>query len=174
MNIHLVLPALLAAALPVLAQPAPAHQPSGSYRLVSGLDLTRGIQQATEDLPLFERYYARQRLADVNPLYKTLKLTRTSDGLELVFDRRDPMVLKEGKDVAWTREDGQLFSVSLATHGARFTQTYRGREGQRINAFYVSPAGRTVIMEVTIRSHKLAKVLRYHLVYERVESAAHA
>lgn len=159
---------LLTAALVVSAAPVQA-QIQGTYRLVSGLDLTRGISQATEELPMFERLYARHRLADVNPLYKTLQLKQTGTGMELTFDRRAPLALQEGRAVSWTREDGEPFSVSLTTRGSRFTQVYKGREGQRTNVFYVSPAGQTVIMDVTVRSHKLAKTLHYHLVYERVQ-----
>ncbi len=156
--------ALLAACALTLAAepPGPAR-----YRLVSGTDLNQGIDKATQDLPFFERSYARHRLADVNPLYKSLRVAPTGEGMELGFDDRAPLRLKEGQDVAWTREDGETFSVGLRSEGRRFQQTYRGREGQRVNTFYVSPGGRTLILTTQIRSPKLGKALRYQLVYER-------
>ena len=144
-----------------------APQVHGRYKLISGISLSKGIDQATEDLPMFERAYARHRLADVNPLYKTIALSTGDCALELKFDERAPMCLKDGQDLDWTREDGEKFAVSLQTKGRRFIQTYKGKDGQRTNTFYVAGSGNTVIMDVLVRSHKLSKTLRYQLVYER-------
>ena len=171
-------PALFAAVSVALLAPQVAHaraglqsqapvsyQVKGRYKLVSGTTLTQGIEQATEDLPMFERMYARHRLADVNPLYKTIQLNTGDCGLELKFDERSPMCLKEGQDLDWTREDGEKFAVSLQAKGRRFIQTYKGKDGQRTNTFFVAGSGNIVIMDVLVRSHKLKKTLRYQLVY---------
>ena len=161
-------PALFALVSVVLLGQAPAPtQVKGRFKLISGTSLSQGIDQATEDLPMFERQYARHRLADVNPLYKTIQLTTGDCGLELKFEERAPMCLKEGQDLDWTREDGEKFAVSLQSKGRRFIQTYKGKDGQRTNTFYVSGSGNIVIMDVLVRSHKLKKTLKYHLVYER-------
>lgn len=161
------LPALFFAASSLLAQvPAPL---TGAFHLVSAVDLTRGIHQVTEDLPMFERFYARQRLASVNPLYRVIRVAPVEGGLDLAFDGRAPLHLQEGHDIAWVREDGEPFSVRLTTQGRRFTQVYRGRDGQRTNAFYLTPSGQALVLEVTVKSHKLAKALHYHLVYEKAQ-----
>ena len=158
-------PALFACLSAALLGQGPAQ---GTFKLVSGSDLTKGIDQVTEDLPMLERVYAQHRLASVNPLYKTITLTNAACGLELKFDERTPMCLKEGQDISWTREDGELFSVGLQSKDPRhFTQVYKGKEGQRTNTYYVSPGGQILIIDVSVKSHRLKKSLGYHLVYER-------
>lgn len=160
-------PALFALMTAALVAQAPP-QVKGRYKLVSGSAMEKGIEEVTEDLPMFERVYARHRLADVNPLYKTIEFDSGAPcGLSLKFDERAPMCLKAGQEVDWTREDGEKFAVGLAFKGRRYIQTYKGKEGQRTNTFFIVPSGNLVVMDVLVKSHRLKKSLKYYLIYER-------
>jgi hypothetical protein len=52
--------------------------------------------------------------------------------------------------------------------GNKLAQEFKAEDGQRKNEYSVSADGRTLTLEVTVTSPRLAQPVRYRLVYDRV------
>jgi hypothetical protein len=84
------------------------------------------------------------------------------------YDERNPIVAPaSGAAVKWTREDGEVFDVTMRSASGRLTQTFAAEDGSRENVYTVSADGRTLTMNVTLRSPRLSAPLTYKLVYNR-------
>ncbi len=151
-------------ALPLLAQD-PGALP-GRYQLVRTPDLDASIDRVTEGLPFFEKPMANHRLRSVNPAYRRVALEQRAGTVSIQFDGRKPVEVPLKGGLAWTREDGEAFWVTAEAHGNRVLQTYKAKDGERTNEFILTPSG-DLLLKVTVRSHKLANVLRYQMVYRR-------
>ena len=156
--------AALALALPLLAQNPSGLQ--GRYQLVRTPDIDAGIDLVMEGLPFFAKPMANQRLHSVNPAYKRVALEQKKDSVSIQFDGRQPVLVPLKGGLSWTREDGEAFWVTAESHGNRVLQTYKAKDGERTNEFVLTPNGE-LLLKVTVRSHKLANVLKYQMVYRR-------
>ena len=73
-----------------------------------------------------------------------------------------------GTPIDWTRPaDGEKLKLSMQWDGARLVETLKAEDGQRVNAYTLSPDGSTMTMNVTITSPRLPKPLTYKLAYRK-------
>lgn len=160
---RLLLPMLLATALS--AQDAAWL---GAWKLASAPDIPAAIEQTTASMSFITRPIARGRLKKLNPAYQRVQIARQGGDFTVQFEERAPIrIPADGKPVAWTREDGEKFMVSVKPAPDALVQHYQGEDGSRQNRFVVDATGRTLTLEVTVTSTKLPKPLTYALKYTR-------
>ncbi|MBS1766624.1 MAG: hypothetical protein JST05_04360 [Acidobacteria bacterium] len=139
--------------------------PHGTFVLDRAPDLSRGIEAFVAQAPGGQRARLEQRLKDVDPLYQRVELGATADALSFRFESRDPLVLPlDGRPVEWTREGGEVMSVSARPSLSGVLQTYKASDGERTNEFILLPDGR-LILSVQVHVNGLPKDLSYKVVY---------
>ena len=168
--------ALFAAALAlVLVAPAPGSAQGNAslegtftYNASASDNINAAIDAAVRDMNFALRPIARGRLRKTNAPYQRLQISHTAQQVTVTTDGRRPIVSPaNGTPVDWTREDGEKLKVSTEWENGTLEQTFKAEDGQRVNAYSVSPDGRTMTMRVTITSPRLKKPLTYKLVYNR-------
>ena len=169
-------PVLLAALLATTVLPAQAAEPAalamamsalphGTFVLDRAPDLDKGIKAFVSQASGAQRDLLARRLKDVDPLYKQVELGATAEAFTLRFEGREPLVLPlDGREVSWTREDGEAMRVSARPSLSGVLQTYKAADGERTNEFVALPDGR-LILSVQVHVNGLAKDLGYKLVY---------
>lgn len=156
--------------LACLATGVSAQEPAwlGTWKLASAPDLGAVIEACTADMSFITRPIARSRLKKLNPAYQRMVIARNGVDFTIQFDARQPIrIPASGKPIAWTREDGERFQVSLQAEGNCLTQHFQGEDGERSNLFRVNATGKGLSLEVTVKSQKLPKPLVYALSYSR-------
>jgi len=165
---------LLLPLLAVLAVPAAASAQESSMRGTFALDrahsddINRAIDAAVARMSFVTRPIARGRLRRTNTYYQRVVLNYTTAQVSTTFDQRHAIESPaNGQPVAWTREDGEKFQLSTSWENGRLVQTFRAEDGSRTNVYSISPDGRTLTMDVTLRSPRLSAPLTYKLVFNR-------
>jgi len=140
----------------------------GTWKLATAPDITAAIEKCTEEMSFIKRPIARSRLKKLNPAYQRVVLSRSGAEFAIQFEDRQPIrVPADGKAIAWTREDGEKFMVSVKAAPDALAQHYQGEDGERNNRFRMDATGTTLTLEVTVKSQKLPKALTYELIYKR-------
>lgn len=140
---------------------------SGTYKYVpeqSG-DISQAIDAAVEKMNFIKRPIARGRLAKTNAPYELIRIQMDAADVEITYDNRKPLrVPLDGPPIKWTRDDGEVFDVSVRVAGGGLVQTYQAEDGKRVNSFQVGPDGR-LHLKVEVSSPQLPQPMRYELVY---------
>lgn len=126
------------------------------------------IDKAVAQMSFIKRPIARSRLKKTNPSYRTITITIAGEVLEIQFDDRKPIRMRDdGRPTEWTREDGEVFKVSAKQQERTLVQTFEAEDGERINTFSLGPAGRELSLQVTIKSPQLPTPVEYTLAFTR-------
>lgn len=153
------------------AVPAPAQNPelTGSYNLVAAEsdDVKAAIEEAVRGMNFITRPIARGRLTRTNQPYRRITIQQAGDEVTIITDERPIVARADGNPMEWTREDGEVMDLTTRWVGTTLEQTFVADDGQRSNAFTLSPDGRTLEMLVTITSPRLDKDVRYTLRYRK-------
>jgi hypothetical protein len=167
--------ALLIAAAAVLAVPAAAQaqHPSlnGTYTFNAAAsdNVNAAIDKAVARMNFVTRPIARGRLRRTNQPYNRITLNLTGSNVSIVTDTRAPIATTDnGTAIKWKREDGEEFNVSTRWEGHKLLQTFSAEDGSRENRYSVGNEGRTLTLEVTVRSPRLQEPVTYRLVYDKV------
>ncbi|MDP1831621.1 MAG: hypothetical protein Q8K67_06155 [Geothrix sp.] len=157
--------------VPVLAALSlAAQEPSlaGAWTQTKADDIAAAIDATVADMNFIKRPIARGRLAKVNPAYKKVAITLSDKEVLVKFDEREPIHMPAGGASApWTREDGDKFQVAAQVGKDQLIQTFKNDEGERTNIFKLSPDGKSLTMNATIKSPKLPKPLTYTITFGR-------
>lgn len=148
---------------------AEPHALSGTYKYVPGQssDVSKAIDKAVEKMNFIKRPIARGRLTKTNIPYQRVRVDLSGSEVEITFDERKPIRLPlDGQSIKWTREDGETFDVSATLDHDKLTQTYKAKDGARVNAFSLDPDG-SLHLRVEVSSPQLPEKLEYALVYRR-------
>ena len=151
------------------AWPAEPHAMSGTYKYVPGQsgDVSQAIDKAVEKMNFIKRPIARGRLTKTNVPYQRIRIDLNASEVDIAFDERKPIHLSvDGKPIKWTREDGETFDVSATLDGNKLTQTYKAKDGTRVNVFSLDPDG-SLHLHVEVSSPQLPEKVEYALVYRR-------
>lgn len=161
-------------ALAVVAPAGSAAQGNASlngtftYNAAASDNLNTAIDAAVRDMNFAIRPVARGRLRKTNQPYQRVQISHNAQQVSVVTDGRAAIVSPaNGTPVDWTREDGERLKVSTEWENGVLEQTFKAEDGQRVNAYSISPDGRTMTMQVTVTSPRLRKPLTYKLVYNR-------
>lgn len=157
-----------------LAVPAAAQEVAapfvGSWTYVaqSGDVIGDAIERGTADMNFVTRPIARRRLRATNSPYATMEIRVGGGSVTTLLEGRDVTSPADGRAIAWTREDGEVMQVatSLRDDGT-LVQTFTAQDGSRENVYSVSPDGRRLTLQVTIRSERLPSPITYRLLYDR-------
>lgn len=72
----------------------------------------------------------------------------------------------DGKPVKWEREGGVELNVAFEiTADGRLRQTLSESGGTRVHLFTLAPGGTNLVMDVTINSKRLDRLVKYRLTY---------
>lgn len=154
------------------ALPAASQVPSlnGTYTYVAAESdaIKPAIEQAVAKMNFITRPIARGRLTKTNTPYQSVDIRETDAQVTIVTDSRAPIVAPaDGTPVKWTREDGELFDVTIRRVNGALEQTFIAEDGQRKNVYVLGADGNSLEMHVTVSSPRLAKPLTYTLRYRR-------
>jgi hypothetical protein len=172
MRIHRNAIAPLILLIAAAATPAVSQTPSlnGTYRYVADESdaIKPAIERAVARMNFITRPIARGRLTKTNNPYQTLSLSESDGKVTIVTDQRAPIVSPaDGTPVKWTREDGEVFDVTTKRVGGALEQTFIADDGQRKNVYSLGADGKTLEMQVTVTSPRLAEAVTYTLRYRR-------
>jgi hypothetical protein len=159
----------LAPASPGQAQSGnPAMAGSYVFRPSASDNVAEVINVAVARMNFVTRPIARGRLRRTNQPYQRIVIGFGNGQVSIAVDRRSPIVTPaNGTPVDWAREDGERLKVSTEWANGRLEQTFEAEDGRRINAYSLSPDGRTLTLSVTLTSPRLARPITYKLVYDR-------
>lgn len=163
--------ALVATALGAPEAQAAGGSLAGSFKL----DLTKSDQVAAaidrclaSVNPLI-RMVAKGRLTETNKPYASV--TIAIQGAKVSVQRPGAPVVSgpsNGSFFSWTREDGEKLEVSLKLTGTKhLVQTFKAKDGMRVNTFDLTEDGQDLRMAVRVSSDKLPQPLSYTLAYAR-------
>jgi hypothetical protein len=151
----------------VVAQ-APSIQGTFTYDAEASERIEPAIERAISRMNMVTRPVARGRLRRTNTPYQRLTISHTPTQVTIATDARNPIVSPaNGSPVDWRREDGEMLKVSTEWKNQVLEQTFAAPDGKRINAYSVSPDGRTLTINVTVTSPRLPAPLTYRTVYRR-------
>lgn len=140
----------------------------GAWKLSTAPDIATAIERCTQEMSFIKRPIARSRLKKLNPAYQRIVLARSGDAFAIQFEDRQPIRIPvDGKAIPWIREDGEKFLVSVKPGPDALVQHYQGEDGERSNRFILDATGKSLTLEVTVKSQKLPQPLVYALVYIR-------
>jgi len=127
------------------------------------------IENAVGKLIFPTRAIARGRLKKLNPTYRQVAITSSSNEISVTVDHQPPLRTPvKGPPVAWVGPDGATVNASMQLAGRRLAQTFMSADGRRVNDYTLSPDGRTLTMRVTETSSRLPQPITYKQVYKRV------
>ena len=133
-------------------------------------EIKKAIEAGVKKVNFVIRSMARSRLTNVNPAVKRVAIERANDAITVTFDERKPVRMPtDGSTIKWTREDGQIYDVQLQQKDEQLVQTFKNEEGQRTNTYKLSPDGKTLTLEVELRSERLPEPVRYQLTFARTQ-----
>ena len=146
---------------------SPANpEPFGSWTLVSAPDLAQVVEAATASMNFVTRPIARARLKKAFRVFPTLRIERGADDLAIQYGDRVPQRMPaDGREVEWTREDGERMHISARLDQDDLIQHYRAEDGERTNVFHVDVRTKALTMEVTITSPRLPGPVTYAVTY---------
>lgn len=166
-------PLLAAACLvaaPTMAR-AQAGAISGTYVLdrAASDNVDKAIATAVKDMNFVTRPIARGRLQKTNQPYQQVAIATAGANTVVTIDKLPPrQAPSDGTPIDWTRPaDGEKIKLSMRWDGARLVETLKAEDGQRANAYTLSPDGSALTMNVTITSPRLPKPLTYKVMYRK-------
>ena len=172
MPLFLVPPALVmpaqAKAKPAPAKPAPKPKWDGDWALDSGSSdgLKDRIAAFTQGMNLFQRTIWKKKLTNACQSYDTLSVLG-GIGYSFTFGKEVPINTEaNGTGDAWTRTDGEKFSVSLRQTAPNTVSLALQGDGYTINDT-MELDGDTLTITVTYTAPKLDQPFDFKQVYKR-------
>jgi hypothetical protein len=135
--------------------------------------IKKAIDAAVKGMGWPKQGIARGRLEKTNlPPYQRIVIrvgVHITD-VSITTDKRAPIVTPpDGTPTDWTREDKEKFEVStiLPIDVGPLKQTFKSKDGQRVNTYSISVDGKTLTVQVVVTSSHLKQPLTYKLIYKR-------
>jgi hypothetical protein len=133
----------------------------------------RAIDAAIKGMGWPKEGIARGRLQKINlPPYRriVIQFETSLSNLSIITDARAPIVTSpDGTPVDWTREDKEQLKVStlLPLKTGPLEQTFKSKDGRRVNTYTLNADGKMLTMQVVVTSPQLPRPLTYKLAYKR-------
>jgi len=150
---------------------APKSGLDGTYILdeTDSDNMNEVIEDAVGKLNFLTQDIARGRLKKLNPAYRQVAITSSSNEISVTVDNQPPLrAPAKGAPVAWVGPDGRKVNVSMQLVGQHLEQTFTSSNGRRVNDYTLSPDGRTLTVQVTETSPRLSHSITYKQLYRRV------
>ncbi len=148
-------------------------QLQGTYTLDAAAsdDVRKAIEIAVRGMGWPREGIARSRLEKTNlPPYQrvVIQLEPSVTSVSITTDKRAPIQTSaDGTPIDWMREDKEKFKVSTVLKIGPLEQTFKSKDGQRVNTYSISADGKTLTIHVSVTSDRLPRPLTYKLVYKR-------
>jgi hypothetical protein len=131
-------------------------------------DIKAAIDKGTADMNFLIRGIARDRIAETNPAYKQVEISRDESTVSVQFDKGNPIkVPLDGSVGHWTSEDGTKDDVTAKLSDAKLVLLFKGGGGQRVDTFDLAPDGKTLQLHIKITASRMPAPVAYKLVYQR-------
>lgn len=157
--------------------PSVAEAFEGEYRYIGGEQQRRALHEAIDDvvdeMSVFVRGIARDRLVEGNPVPPSIVLQKDAGNEMLVslagYRYRAPI---GGDPVPATGLDGDpvRYKLDVQPGPEKLEQHFIAAEGMRLDTFERTDGG--VVVQVRVSSEKLPKPLEYRLTYRRIDEGA--
>lgn len=164
----LVLASVLAVS--AAAVEVPVRDLQGIYLLDAAASdsIESAIEGGTADMNFAIRGLARRRIAQTNPRYERIRLSRSDTTISVQFDSRAALEIPaDGRSLPWTREDGGKYNVTAQWSASQLVMHFDADDGQRTNTLLLSPDGLSLNLKVKLTSSHLPKPIEYTLAYRR-------
>ncbi len=126
------------------------------------------IEDAVGKMDVLKRDIARGRLKKLNPAYRQVAITSSTDEISITVDNQPPLrTPAKGVPVPWIGPDGGKVNASMQLADRHLAQTFASADGRRVNDYTLSSDGRTLTMQVTETSPQLPQTITYKQVYKR-------
>jgi hypothetical protein len=166
---------LLAVTVAIATLPAAARAQAGTIAGTYTFDragsdnVDKAIATAVKDMNFVTRPIARGRLQKTNQPYQQVTIGTSGANTVVTIDKLPArQAPSDGTPVNWTRPaDGDKLKLSMQWDSTRLVETLKAEDGQRVNAYSLSPDGATLTMNVTITSPRLPKPVTYRLAYKK-------
>lgn len=133
----------------------------------SDAPIKAAIESATQEFNFVTRPIARSRLKKHSPAITRVEITQDTI-ISIKLGNTKPSQHAPGQpSVKWSRDDGEVFDVTMEWHGPTLIQTFKSEEGTRVNRYSLSPDGLQLMMDVTLTGPQLKRVVKYMLTYTR-------
>ncbi len=150
-----------------------AAVPSGTFRAAEARDQARrvahtAIDEAIDSMNFLARPFARKRLRKATEPCGRIRFAQ--DGEAVLFqcdDKREVVAPLDGRPVRWKNDSGDEVTLRHQLDGQRLVQVFETENGARENAFVFTPEGDAVRMDVTIRSERLPRPIKFSRWYRR-------
>ena len=149
-------------------QAARAEIPQGTYAIARDhrAEIEAAIDVSVAKMNALIRSIARKRLRDDNVAYERVRILRSATDIEITFDDRKPIRMPvDGAPVQVVNEHGDKSAVTAQTEPARLVQTYKGRDGTRVNTFRWDAEKAVLYLDVHTSSPRLPQPVQYTLEY---------
>jgi hypothetical protein len=161
---------LAASAMPARAQQADLP---GVYTFdaTTSDDMKAAVDRGTADMNFAIRGIARSRIAQTNPRYERIAISRNDKTVSVQFDQRPPIVLPlDGHSVPVAREDGEQDDVTAQWSATQLVLDFKSDKGERLNTFVFAPDGKSLKLDVKLMSSHFSAPITYVLAYRRQAS----
>ena len=151
------------------AQEAPATPFVGAWTYASQPAdvIAQAIERGIDDMNFVTKPIARRRLRATNDPYSAVEIRVGGSEVTTVLEGRSITSPADGRAIQWRREDGEVLQVSTSLRNGTLVQSFTAEDGSRENVYSVSPDGRRMTIQVTIRSERLPAPITYRLLYDR-------
>jgi hypothetical protein len=129
--------------------------------------IERAIERGIDDMNFITKPIARRRLRATNNPYSTVEIRHAEGRITTVLEGRAISSPEDGSTIDWRREDGEMLRVATSIRNGTLVQSFTAEDGSREAVYSVSPDGRRLTMQVTIRSDRLPAPIVYRLLYDR-------
>jgi hypothetical protein len=130
--------------------------------------ISAAIEAAVAKMNFIKRPIARSRLKKTNAAHHRVTIAITAQEISVAFDNNQPVRMPaDGRTAKWTREDGEVFDVAARWSDDRLVQSFKAPDGERINTFALGADGRSLEVQVEVKSPQLPEPVKYSLTFVR-------
>jgi hypothetical protein len=161
---------LAASAMPAQAQQTDL-QGVYTFDAAASDDMKAAVDRGTADMNFAIRGIARSRIAQTNPRYERVAISRSDKTVSVQFDQRPPIVLPlDGHSVPYTRDDGEKDDASAQWSTTQLVLDFKSDKGERLNTLVLAPDGKSLKLNVKLMSSHFSAPITYMLAYRRQAS----
>jgi hypothetical protein len=146
--------------------------PKGTFRAADSAGEAKrrihdAIDDAIEPMNFVARPFARKRLRKATEPCGQIRFDVDDAGIHYQCDGKREVVAPAGRPVKWKNDSGDEITLHHEVDGLRFVQKFVTEKGERENTFVFTPEGDAVRMDVTIRSERLPRPIKFSRWYRR-------
>lgn len=130
--------------------------------------IKKGIEAAIDDMNFITRPIARSRLKDSNLAFRKITIKHQGSNIYVQHDNRKAIVSPaNGSKIKWTREDGEVFTVTQKVSANKITQVFYAEDGKKLLVYKFNDDFSKMWVSIRVDSPKLPAPMRYTMVYKR-------